>query len=50
MPPPESELLKYACNGFHAVKIAFANEVAALARANDVDPDLVMSTFVLDES
>jgi GDP-mannose 6-dehydrogenase len=49
MPPPESELLKYACNGFHAVKIAFANEVAALARANDVDPDLVMSTFVLDE-
>jgi GDP-mannose 6-dehydrogenase len=33
----EAELVKYADNMFHAVKITFANEVGALAQALDLD-------------
>jgi len=45
----ESELMKYACNVFHAVKIDFANEFGSLAESLGADPLAVMDAFCLDE-
>lgn len=44
----ESELMKYACNVFHAVKIDFANEIGSLAAACGADPQAVMNAFCQD--
>jgi GDP-mannose 6-dehydrogenase len=46
--PAESELMKYACNVFHALKINFANEIGALAAACQADPARVMAAFCKD--
>lgn len=43
-----AEMIKYACNAFHAVKIGFANEVGALASHLGVDPEQVLATMCLD--
>jgi GDP-mannose 6-dehydrogenase len=43
-----AEMIKYCCNAFHALKIAFANEVGALAERLEVSPDEVMSTLCSD--
>ena len=43
-----AESLKYASNAFHALKIGFANEIARVCHASDVDPRDVMKLFVED--
>ena len=44
----EAELLKLACNSFHALKIDFANEIGSLAQRVDADPTRVMNALVED--
>lgn len=43
-----AEMLKYACNAFHAVKVSFANEIGRVSQALEVDPHEVMRLVCLD--
>jgi GDP-mannose 6-dehydrogenase len=46
--PREALILKYASNAFHALKVAFANEIAAVCQHNEVDAEVVMKVFCSD--
>jgi len=43
-----AEMAKYADNSFHALKVAFANELGRLARVLEISPQAVADVFVSD--
>lgn len=48
VPIPVAEMIKYADNSFHALKIGFANELGAICRALGVDSSALMDVFLAD--
>jgi GDP-mannose 6-dehydrogenase len=47
--PDAAVMVKYASNAFHALKVAFANEIDALCTEMNVDGRAVMDLFALDD-
>ena len=44
-----AEMFKYANNAFHALKVAFANEIGNLCKVHDIDGQELMSLFCRDQ-
>ncbi|MFC4947512.1 nucleotide sugar dehydrogenase [Pseudonocardia sp. GCM10023141] len=48
IPIAVAEMTKYVDNGFHALKVAFANEIGAVCAAEGLDSHAVMDVFLAD--
>jgi len=44
----QAEILKYSCNAFHGLKVAFANEMGRICKASGVDGRQLMKIFSED--
>jgi len=44
-----AEMVKYVCNTWHALKVAFANEVGTLAKGLGVDAEAITEIFTADD-
>jgi len=45
---PAAEMIKYSCNAFHALKVAFANEIGTICNSLGVDAGTVADIFKSD--
>lgn len=43
-----AEMVKYACNSYHGLKVAFANEIGSICKALSIDSHEVMRLFCED--
>jgi GDP-mannose 6-dehydrogenase len=50
LPPQEALLVKYSSNVYHALKVAFANEIGILCQSAGIDGHAVMSMFCRDKN
>jgi GDP-mannose 6-dehydrogenase len=48
IPITAAEMIKYSCNAFHALKVAFANEIGTVCNAMGIPPKVVADVFKSD--